>query len=315
VRKFLRKILLGITLPTEYVTARRGDLPQALKTVITANSGSDVNDQALLFLGYKIPLVGIVTSRSDDNISHRIFNFALKETVSNEVLGGFSGRTGPEIALGEKRVTIAQAFLAQQWIESEIHQSNTKFFGLFRKNREDNIHLTKQEYDFLKMQYSIPREIRIAIVTNGDQYNLFPIDLFGFAGDEYMILSLRHKMKSCAQVESTRRIAIWTADAKYAREVYALGKNHSAEYVSEDQLPFTGEKSPVFNFPAPQYGMEPEEFEFLHRIAPDYAHHRLLILKRVGNKAEPNENALVHIHRAYAEWLLKQGFSLKQISR
>ena len=310
-RKLLRKLLLGITLPTEYVTARRGDLPATLKTVST-DGNPPVN---VLFLGYKNSLLGIVnTIANGKNDAYAIRSFAMVNS-RNEAFGLFSGCSGPAIPLGENQVTLVHAGCREQLLESGIHQTNARIINAFRKRRAGNIDLTKPEYDFLKLQYSIPREIRVAVVSDGENYNLFPIDLFGFAGDEYMILSLRHAMNSCTQLESTGQLATWIMNADAAAEVYAMGSNHSAAFLSAGELPFSGQASPVFGFPRPMNALDVEEFEFVQRIQPDYHHHRLFILKRVGRKAEIHENSLVHIHRTYAESLLKQGFPLKQISR
>ncbi len=313
VRKFLRKIVLGITLPTEYVTARRADLQRALKTVRTVN---DHSEHELLFLGYKPPLLGIVANGiSSNEHSHALHSFEVIDVRSKEIAGYVDGRSRETIQLGEKNLTIVQCSSRKQYLELEVHQSNDRILSLFRKKKPGNIDLTKYEYDFLKLQYSTPREIRAAVISDGEKFNVFPIDLFGFVGEEYMILSLRHQMKSCRQLESTGKIATWTVDAKQAKEVYALGKNHGFDFRPAAELLLTEVRSPMYKFPAPNGAIAAEEFEVVRKIEPDYGHHRLFILKRVGNKAEPDENSLVHVHRAYAEWLLKQGFSLKQISR
>lgn len=308
--------MLGITLPTEYVTGCSGDFPHTLKTVIIREKKSIQLEPQPLFLGYKLPLLAVMLNQeSPDPVTpFGIFGFELHNEKSQESFGNILGRTSRAFTAGKQQFCIFQPFFAEQFIEREIHQTNRKIISFITGKKHIDLGLYPVQYDFLKMAYSTPREIRLVTISNESTFNLFPIDLFGYVGEDHLILSLRHDRRTCRQVEECKQIATWMVDAKYAAEVYSLGKNHSTGCVGKSALSINDKLSPAFGLPGPTFATDPEEFELTERIG-DFGMHRLLLFRRVGTKISPRENCLVHIHRCYAELLLKHGFQLKHITR
>jgi hypothetical protein len=253
-----------------------------------------------LFLGYKPLVMGIWDS------PEKIQPIADAKTVRlvyrNKV-------TGVKVATLELTVDQLVAIENQQLILlkgiSGVHQLET--FGErmgFRinewlsKKSPGNISLTPGEYDQLKIAYSVPREIRMLTVCCQKGCNTFPIDLFGPAGENHLVLSLRHVKESCRQLEQAENMATRIVPARYAPFAYLLGKNHSQKW----------HKAVV----PPEIALE--EFELVRSIG-DFGVHRLFLLRRKSAAVADSPERLMHAHISYVNWHKRQGFPLKEIAR
>lgn len=312
VRNFLRKILLGITLPSEYITARRADLPKELLCVLLLrDEARQMLFLPLHFLGYK-PM--LLASEFDEQTRDEIVKegkarilFIRHETCFAQI----DVRVERSLQIGSSHFLLFVGEDGAQLLEEPFHQ---KMQGYFQsKKHQENIDLLPHEYEQLKAAYSTPREVRLVSVGSEGQFNIFPIDLFGVT-DRHLLLSLRHAKASCGQVEQHRKIAVWKTDANAAKAIYALGKNHSRGLDDPEKLPVAAGKSPELGLPQPLHTTAVEEYE-LEQAIGDFGVHRLLLLRRTGEAARENGNDLVHVHRSYAEWLLKHRIAFRQINR
>jgi hypothetical protein len=218
-----------------------------------------------------------------------------------------------ENRLAEKKLFLFKGISSNQQFESGFHQFMFRLSERLRKKHAGNIDLDPELYNQVKIAYSIPREIKLITLENENGVNVFPTDLHGNAGNDQYIISLRHDKKACAQVIDAGKFALWTIDAAHAKEAYALGKNHSRDITPKESHSLTGNKSPAFHFPEPQGAIGCEELLFEKTIA-DIGIHRILLFKSVS-KREDDARRLVHLHRAYVQWHVKNGFSFKEAER
>lgn len=301
----LKKLLFGIERPQEYTCAKAGDVENVLDCFVVAGNKKIKTGNDLLFLGYSPLVFGWVTDDAPGkNIEIHFQNNA--QTIAKiglELLNEFPA--------GEKKLFIFRGISSSQHFETAFHQLMFRWYDRFRKKHASNINLDPGLYNQLKIAYSIPREIKLITLGNENAWNVFPTDLHGPAGNDHYIISLRHDKKACRQAEETGKLALWTVNAENAKDVYALGKNHSKD-LSADRTHFTLHESHLYHFPEPKGALSGCELE-LEKVIGDYGIHRLLLFKITSGQKNENPQRLVHVHRTFLQWHLKQGYSFPEI--
>lgn len=256
-----------------------------------------------MFLGYK-PLVMAVYGTEDTlrNLpTSKKVVFLFRNKKNDEVVASLDLRIDKVVPLENKLLIILTGISGKQNLETRFGHLAFRMRQRFGKKHTGVISLDQQEYEQLKIAYSVPREIKILNVFKGDAGNIFPIDLFGYAGDQHFLLSLRHEKKSSQQLEIADKIIAWSVRAGSAPSTYALGKNHSADF-ARPILPV----NPLGN----------DEFQ-LEQIIGNYGIHRIYLLRiteSIRGKDEEQEK-LVHVHYSYANWMKRHGFPLKETTR
>lgn len=305
---FLKKLFFGINHPQEYTCAKAGDIENVPDCfVISGDKKIKVKDD-LLFLGYA-PLIFAWTT--EEKIQSAGIHVVLQK--DGKKLAELILETQQEILSEGKTIVILKGISSKQYFESAFHQKMFRWYDRFRPKHTGNINLDPEGYNQLKIAYSIPREIKLISLGNETVCNVFPTDLHGPAGKGHYIISLRHDKKACGQVQETGKLALWTMPGENAKEAYALGKNHSKD-LSPGRTSFTSHESPLYHFPEPKGALSVCELE-LEKAIGDYGIHRLLLFKIVSGQKNENPERLVHVHRSYLQWHLKQGFSFTEIRR
>jgi hypothetical protein len=88
--------------------------------------------------------------------------------------------------------------------------------------------------------YTYPRRVRIISFRFDDRNNyIFPMDLLADirAAGRYL-LGMRHSNQVLQRIMEVRQIVVAEAPAAYKKQIYQLGRNHSASPPPLDQLPF-----------------------------------------------------------------------------
>jgi hypothetical protein len=143
---------------------------------------------------------------------------------------------------------------------------------LFRSDRQTILQVSRFESRFLiapfykkpgftlqKMAafaaaYSYPRRVRLISFLEGDNYNLFPMDLLGqIGGTNQIIFGLRHTNRSLEKIINTGKIVMCEFPSSYRDVIYSLGSHHSSAPPDLSALPFKVTPSVNWNFPIPEF--------------------------------------------------------------
>ena len=309
-KSILKKALFGIDHPKEYICASAGEISGGLNCYALVNGEKILVTENLLFLGYRPLIMGWITEKFDGK--ELTISFERKDNA--KIVAGLTLRLEKEIPLAEKTLFLFKGISSKQQFESAFHQFMFKWYDRFRPKQAGNIDLDPALYNEVKIAYSIPREIKLITLGNENDFNVFPTDLHGRAGNVEYIISLRHDKKACAQVMETGKLALWTVNAKHVAEIYALGKNHSRDLSAKENHSFTTNQSPLFHFPEPFGAINCEELELQKTIA-DIGIHRILLFKSNSGSANSDPKRLVHLHRSYLQWHIKNGFAFTEAKR
>lgn len=312
----LKRILFGIRLPQEYITTSAGGISCGLTCFALFDGEKKDVGNGLLFLGYKPFIMALRGSREYiDRVQQTgTIQLVIEETATGKVMAELLLKAEKTVRGSDVDFIILTGISARQRFEPLVQQYLYRLYDRLRKKPPGNADLTGELYNQLKIGYSFPRDIRFVTLGENGRFNLFPIDLQGPISDSCYVLSIRHERLSCKQVEAFRKIAVWSVDASFAKQAYALGKNHSKEPVAASELALAAGKSPHFQLPEPQGVIACDELELVEHIG-DYGIHRLLLMKLQQPAAEPGPQRLVHIHRTYAQWHLDKGYPIEMEKR
>jgi len=313
-------------LPQEYVCVAREDLPDHPRLFLTTTEGTkciEVTSRHLL-LGYKPLLIGIRLDEASSGLADVqtiCLSFTNGEFKPGRQWRGFwttvhclarlqlsrmkddLGLTGLIVFKGEFG---EQSFLP-------VHQAlANRVADRIRRKPGSEANLKGNQYDQVRVAYSIPRAISVITVNDGELLNFFPTDLHGQAADDVYVSSLRIGGMACNQVESLTRIVISHVEVKAFRETYALGKNHMKPLRPAQSF---GEVRFSSDSGIPVYPNATDYLE-LDRIAQwDAGIHRLFAYKIVGRGEVRKGKTLAHIHRYYAQWRLNHHKSAEYFYR
>jgi hypothetical protein len=179
--------------------------------------------------------------------------------------------------------------------------------------KKDNVFLEGNLYKQVQVAYSVPRNISLITVQNGGQYNLFPTDLHGAAGNDQYIISLRHEGKACGQVLNSGQLTISEVKADSCKLVYSLGKNHMQATRPKDEHPFGSEISDRLKLPLPEIAIRYRELELQDSFILGI--HRVMRFKVINLHQVATGETLAHIHNSYATWRYNKGLPGNYLSR
>ena len=171
--------------------------------------------------------------------------------------------------------------------------------------RPGNVYLEGNLYKQVQIAYSIPRKISLITTGNDQVFNLFPTDLHGKSGDQY-IISLRHEGKACRQVMENKTLVLSDVAPESYKNVYALGSNHMKEMKERSSFDFDAGNSIHFNLPLPKHLVAYRELKltgsFIHGI------HRILQFSIVHEQKNVDRlPVLKHVHNCLATWQFRSG--------
>jgi hypothetical protein len=310
VKSILKKVLFGIHHPREYISASAGAVSGGLDCFLRANGKEIPVSKEMLFLGYRPLLMGWIAEKCEDEKT--VLEFRRKSDGAK--MATLHLRLEKQFSLSEKTLFIFKGISSEQSFDSSFHRFMFRWYERFRSKPAGNIDLDQRLYNMVKIAYSIPREIKLVTLEDEKGRNIFPTDLHGKAGSKGYIISLRHDKKACQQVEQIGCLALWTISSKKAKDAYAMGCNHSKDLAAAITYPVTGE-SPLYGFPKPEGALSCCELE-LEKVIGDFGIHRLLLFKIVSGRGDDdNPERLIHLHRSYVQWHVKNGLTFTEAKR
>lgn len=317
-KKQLKKFLLGITLPQEYICVNINDFSEPLQVFIKNESQklTDISSHHI-FIGYKPLLIAIDKSYLNEwnQSSNQMLNISF-QTENKVELAKLKLNLVKEIKIDSRTCLL---FEGVKGTSSYLNLMNKSFNNIYYKltsDKKQNIYLRGNLYNQIKIAYSVPRNIYLASVGSENLFNIFPTDLSGKFENEYFIVSLRSGGKANEQVSKFGKCLISVMKAESFRDVYIAGKNHMKELSDFEKIGVKarGEKSAQLKLPVPENAVE--YYELLEVDNFDIGIHVIHFFRITNShKLTNRESILGHVHREYAEWRIKNGIQTNYLIR
>jgi hypothetical protein len=115
--------------------------------------------------------------------------------------------------------------------------------------------------------YSYPRKVRIVSFLEPGYFNIFPMDLLGkINGTNRFVFGLRHTNQALGRIIETKKLVVTEVPFIYKKEIYELGKHHSAAPPSLEELRFKTTPSRHFGFPVTEWADSYNEIQISRTI-------------------------------------------------
>lgn len=322
-KSVLKQKVLGLDIPNEYVCISENSFLEPLHVILKEkNEDVDITHCHVL-LGYRPMLLGFHFSIGSD-LARRVMSL-------EEVTLQFDFPTSPpahpptwvarlvlkkvsEIKLGEQALFVFEGLSGEHRFLSRFHQIMNRIYERLQSKKPGNIGLPGNLYDQVAIAYSMPRNISIVSLGDGNRFNLFPTDLHGAVGGQFYVGSLRHEGNASRQVEEFKKIVLSTVKTEAFRDVYALGKNHMGELKELERFNTFSELSEQWKLPLPESVISYRELQWLSSV--DAGIHRIHCFRTVNqHMLRQPAWTLAHIHRYYAQWRLDHGLKTEWFIR
>lgn len=238
-KRLIRKILMGDTVFSEYSRVRFSG--EAEETV-WLGSGEDMIDVSrshwLLCIE---PLVfGVWLASEAPAAKQYRLHFGDAAVITLHLLHKIEDKEGVLLLLRVKRCRLMQLDPIRRWVLYRRYYSRDKMsYGRFKG---------------FVAAYSHPRRVRLISFREGDEYNIFPMDLLGEVPlhNKY-VFGLRHANRTLSRIIATGRIVVSEVPAAYEDAVYKLGKHHSSSPPALNALPFQVKCTQLYGFYYPAW--------------------------------------------------------------
>ncbi len=327
-RNFARQLLLGSSLPQEYLCVEES-LEDPFSIFVTGVRGEFCPEVSRhhIFLGYRPLIMAVVFDRASaeaawmEQQGRVCLSFVQRGFVVNDHWLGFATDHASvarlmmkkinALELGDQRVFFFQGEAGEHTFLSGFYKLTNRLKEALKKRPAGNVDLPGNLFDQVVTAYSMPRKISLITAWNGSKMNLFPTDLHGQAG-KYYLGSLRMGGKANEQVEETGTIAMSRIDTSACRYAYEAGKNHMSGWNSPDLFELLGARSGS-GIPLPLAALS--YLELRRAGSVDIGIHRVHYYEIVEERELVNGVGLAHIHRYYAQWRLDHQMPAKLFFR
>jgi flavin reductase (DIM6/NTAB) family NADH-FMN oxidoreductase RutF len=317
----LKHLLTGLTISREYVCVSLDDLQQPLSVVATSRTPMKHLDVTAkhVFLGYKPTLIALDSMLEnfidEDEICLNFINAHFEE---NTLWKGFQTDKNCIARLLLKKIKFFgknNRFVLYQGVYgvhnflSTFHQQINNLREKRRKQSETNVGLPGNQYDQVRIAYSVARVISLITVGNTEIINMFPTDLHGTIGENYYVSSLRIGGKANEQVEGHRKLVLSSMPVTQYQAVYALGKNHVKDMQSVAQFRLHNSMSKTFGIPFPADALHYYELSLIDSF--DAGIHRIHLYEKINENKIADGHTLAHIHQYYMQWRFNHDLETK----
>lgn len=170
-----------------------------------------------------------------------------------------------------------------------------------RWRHDPGFRMSNTAVQHLALFYLCPRPVVLVSVDDGENNNLFPMDLIGNIRDTFT-LALRSTSPSVATLRASRRAALADVPLRLQSTVYELGKHHRLARIDWTGLPFEAARSAEFGLRVPAEAQRVREL-LIDRWYEVGSHH-FFVCRVVSDHTLGSEPRLHHtcgIHRVYRQ--------------
>ena len=183
-----------------------------------------------------------------------------------------------------------------------------RVFLLF-ENDPHNYHKMKPKYLFNNwLIYSLPRAVALVSFDDGENTNMFPMDLIGVTDSPYFILSLTTIYPSTPYIKRCGKLAVSYVPLAILDTVYAMGKNNKRVCVPRDEMLVSTRLSPLYSIPVPEEAIYIREVEIVDSF--EIGFHTIFVATTMNFERYTEEMHFCHVQRIYQRYLMDQARGL-----
>jgi flavin reductase (DIM6/NTAB) family NADH-FMN oxidoreductase RutF len=161
----------------------------------------------------------------------------------------------------------------------------------------------------LHVFYLCPRPVVLVSVCEGEQGNLFPMDLLGPFGNAHFALALRNTSPSVATMKRSGLIALADISARDCGTAYRLGKHHKTAAIDWNGLPFPVHRTARSSLPYPAIALRIRELSLVAHAS--LGSHTFFIAETVADQALSSEPRLFHTTSSFQRYRSSRGMPLQ----
>ncbi len=142
-----------------------------------------------------------------------------------------------------------------------------------------------------------PRPVVLVSLLDGDRGNIFPMNLMGSVGRDYLVFALNCKNQAAPLVEQIGQLAISSIPFNLGPATRELGKNHRLQSIDWEKLPFRTQKSKVLRIPVPEFALRVRELRV--QYTRPLGSHTFFVTRIVGEEVHADGPEFHMIHGLY----------------
>ncbi|MBN9384520.1 MAG: hypothetical protein J0H74_27450 [Chitinophagaceae bacterium] len=238
-KRLIRKILMGDTMFSEYSRVRFTGEAEELVWLESGEKKIDVSLSHWL-LCIKPLVFGVwLGPEVPGEASYRLC-FGDAAVITLDLLHRVEDGGGVLLLLQVRRCRLMQLDPIRRWVLYRRYYSRDK--------------MSYRRFKGFVAAYSYPRRVRLVSFREGDEYNLFPMDLLGEVPlQRKYVFGLRHTNRTLERIIATGKIVVSEVPAAYEDAIYKLGKHHSSRPPELHELPFEVKCTKHFGFYYPAW--------------------------------------------------------------
>ena len=161
--------------------------------------------------------------------------------------------------------------------------------------------MTALDVHAMPVLFICPRPVGVVSVTEGDLFNMFPLNLMGSLGGDRFGFALNATRAAAAHVKRAKRIALSSIPLEQAALVRQLGRNHKrTEGTRLDELPFRTTLSACWGLPVPAFALRVRELEVT--AIQEMGSHTFFVARVIQDEQRANGLQFCMIHGIYQRW-------------
>ena len=177
----------------------------------------------------------------------------------------------------------------------------------WKKRKAENVNVSPLDDRCNAVTFICPRPVVLVSLLDGDRGNIFPMNLMGTVGRDYLVFALNCKNQAAPLVERMGQLAISSIPFNWGPTARELGKNHRLQSIDWEKLPFRTQKSKVLRIPVPEFALRVRELKVQH--ARPLGSHTFFVTRIVGEEVHADGPEFSMIHGLYEARRRRNGLS------
>ena len=215
---------------------------------------------------------------------------------------------GPELCLFEARSCSNFCLPRPRMWAHDMHHAYIRS----RTSRADDVKMSVRGDRCNSVIFICPRPVVLVSLLDGERGNIFPVNLMGSVGGDYLVFALNSTRQAAPMVERAGHVAMSSVPFDHSAAARALGKNHHRASIDWEQLPFATRRSAVLGIPVPEFALGVRELDI--QIVRRLGSHTFFVARVLGEQRYADGPSFCMIHGLYEAWRQRNGISTPQLA-
>jgi flavin reductase (DIM6/NTAB) family NADH-FMN oxidoreductase RutF len=176
------------------------------------------------------------------------------------------------------------------------HDLNNAFLQ-WRNRKATSVKMSLLDCRCNAVTFICPRPVLLVRLVDGELGNIFPMNLMGLVGEDYLAFALNSKRQAAPLVEHLGQLALSSIPFVRSAAARNLGKNHYQQSADWEALPFKTVNSRALNIPVPEFALRVRELK-VHTVRP-LGSHTFFVARLVGEEVYTDGPEFCMIHGLY----------------